>query len=387
MTFCIFTRSTTYHNKSGGLETQNLNLIEGLAKIGHKIIVVTTGLNKDSVSTEQRDPLITYFFTNSPSGIYSNQWFKESTRTLNEILNKEKIDVLISQSSSGVEVFRKIKNIKKIAISHGSSFGELETRFKTIKSLRNFIRFVILDIKMTFLGWIEDFMLFKNSNKVVCVSLLVKKRLNREFPFFKDKFVVIDNGVDIDKFKVAKPKALSKKDFIILFVGRVVKEKGVELLLNALADLNSKMQYKLVVVGGGPDLENYKKIAKGFGIFADFVGEVSNKDTVKYYQMADIFVLPTLRQEGFPMVLAEAMGAGLPIIASRIGGIPSAIKDGQNGILVSPSSKEDLSRAITLLYQDKKFKERLSNNSLESSIKYSRKAMTASYLNLIYNIK
>ena len=388
MTFCVFIRSTTYHNKSGGLETQNQVLCEGLVKAGHKVFVITTGLNQEinkGLTSPRSIPnrVPNYVFTNSSPGKYSSQWFKESVKTYQELSQKEKIDVLISQSSAGVAVFKIAKNIFKIAINHGTSFGEFETRLKQVHSLRNLARLLIKDVPMLAGGYVEDYQLFKNSDKVVCVSQIVKSRVKKEFPVFIDKLIVIDNGVGLSKFKAQNSK-LKTNTFNLLFVGRVVKEKGLEVLFKSLKSLESFKSLKLTVVGGGSDLEYFKTLAKTLELSVDFVGEVTNEETVKYYQQAGAFVLPTLRQEGFPMVLAEALSAGLPIIASRIGGIPSAITNGETGILVTPGSITELANAIRKVLEDPKLQETLSKNSVAvAHKKYSQEAMVNKYLALV----
>ncbi|MBU4380828.1 glycosyltransferase family 4 protein [Candidatus Parcubacteria bacterium] len=391
MTFCVFIRSTTYHNKSGGLETQNKVLCEGLVKAGHKVFVVTTSLNRDYPKFGIiPNHVPNYVFTNSQPGKYSLQWFKESVKAYKDLSSKEKIDVLISQSSAGLAVFKNARNVnvKKIAINHGTSFGEFQTRLKQVHSLRNLIRLIIKDLPMLVGGYLEDYRLFKLGDKIVCVSGVVKGRVEKEFPKFQDKLVVIDNGVDIEKFKCrmtnVKLRSNDKKEMRLLTVGRVVKEKGLEVLFESLESLKELGSLRLTIVGGGSDLEYFKSLAKTLALPVDFVGEVTNEETVKYYQQADVFVLPTLRQEGFPMVLAEAMASGLPIIASRVGGIPSAIVSGENGILVTPASQEGLSNAIRQLAENPKLQETLSENALiASKEKYSQQTMVKKYLTLV----
>ncbi|PIS23267.1 hypothetical protein COT49_01060 [candidate division WWE3 bacterium CG08_land_8_20_14_0_20_40_13] len=388
MTLCVFIRSTTFHNKSGGLETQNQVLCEGLVKEGHKVFVVTTGLASDRKDQTEIGHCPNYIFTESPPGKYSKKWFKESVRAYIELSCQHKIDVLVSQSSAGLEVFKKVKNVKKIAISHGTSFGEWQTRFKILKSPKNFVRLIIKDTPMALSGWWEDYQLFKLSDRVVCVSSLVKVRIEREFPMFREKFVTIDNGVDTNKFRIKNEelgtKLRIKNPFTLLYIGRVVKEKGLEVLLTAVSELKRLTKLKLLIVGAGADLESLKVLAKSQGLPVNFIGEVSNHETVKYYHKANAFAFPTLRQEGFPMVLAEAMAAGLPIIASRIGGIPSAITDGENGILVAPGSVAELSKAIEMLYKDEEHRVTLATNAQKlSGEKYSQKCMIKKYLELV----
>jgi len=114
----------------------------------------------------------------------------------------------------------------------------------------------------------------------------------------------------------------------------------------------------------------------------------------KYYAAADIFVLPSLREEGLPMTLPEAMASGLPIIASRIGGISSVVEDSKTGlptealakvgILVEPGNVEDLSAAILKVLADDKFRSRMGQSARRvAEEKFSQEAMVGKTLNVI----
>ena len=140
--------------------------------------------------------------------------------------------------------------------------------------------------------------------------------------------------------------------------------------------------FQLLIVGGG-DLEYFRRKARELGVEAivKFVGEVNNENVVKYYNMADVFVYPSLRQEGFPMVLAEAMTAGLPVIASRIGGIPSVVENEKTGLLIEPGDIQNLVNAILELHKDLILRKTLSSNAKIKALKeYSQEAMVSKYL-------
>ena len=231
MTICVLIRSTTFHNKSGGLETQNKTLCEGFVKAGHKVIVISTLSHLQGVKEEGG---VKYYFVEAPSGIYSSKWWGESCIKFKELDNKYKFDIVISQSSAGKSVFQNVQNVKKITICHGTALGELKSRLKSLRTPRNLIRFILRDI-VGFIGWyIEDISVFKNSNRIVCVSKILKDSVVREYPMFARKSLVINNGVDTDKF--SKKKEFTK-EFTLLYVGRVVEEKGITQLLEAIGKL------------------------------------------------------------------------------------------------------------------------------------------------------
>ncbi|MFH1565749.1 MAG: glycosyltransferase family 4 protein [bacterium] len=396
MTICVLIRSTTFHNKSGGLETQNKTLCEGLAKKGHKVVVISTSTLTPFKGGEVEEEGVKYVFVNSPSGIYSNKWWEESKKKFKELNLKYKFDVVISQSSGGKTVFREKTVFKKIVISHGTALGELKTRVNSIKSLRNIARIVLKDVPMVVNGYYDDLLVFRNADKIVCVSTLLAKNLAREYPFVGKKIVVIDNGVDEGKFKVQTrigkkvqnfKKDDTKESFVLLYVGRIVEEKGIGELLEAVALVRKEVEnIFLYVVGGGKDLDKFKNLTKELKIedVVNYVGEVGNREVVNYYNKADIFVYPSLRQEGFPMVLAESMFSGVPIIASYIGGIPSAVENNKTGVLVSPKNVSALVSAIKNLYVNPSLRKSISENAKRKALNnYSQEAMVSKYLKLM----
>ena len=388
MTICVLIRSTTFHNKSGGLETQNKTLCEGFVKKGHKVVVISTS-TPSHLEGGAKEEGVQYVFTDAPAGVYSKKWWEDSVNKFSKLNKEYKFDVVISQSSAGKAVFPKVSNGKKIAICHGTALGELKTRVKSIKSLRNMARFIFKDISMVVSGYYDDLQIFRNADKVVCVSDILSTNLIKEYPFIKSKAVVIDNGVDEGKFKTQNSKLKienTKHSFALLYVGRVVEEKGIGELLKALAIVkNDICGIFLYVVGGGKDLDRFKILTNELKIkdVVNYVGEVENTEVTRYYQKADVFVYPSVRQEGFPMVLAEAMFSRVPIIASRIGGIPSVIEDDKTGFLIAPRNVQSLVLAIKKFYSNPPFGKNIAQNAyIRAAKSYSQEAMVEKYLNL-----
>jgi glycosyltransferase involved in cell wall biosynthesis len=147
----------------------------------------------------------------------------------------------------------------------------------------------------------------------------------------------------------------------LLFVGRVVPIKGVYELVSALSEIKNSLSLHLTIVGSlsaahhdGYELRIRELIQKqDLSRFVTFSGNVSDRKVLEnYYLNADIFVLPSLT-EGTPKAMLEAMAYGLPIIASRVGGIPEIIRDGVEGVLVTPQDQEGLVNALKHLAQDR----------------------------------
>ncbi|MQA88825.1 MAG: glycosyltransferase [Gemmatimonas sp.] len=160
--------------------------------------------------------------------------------------------------------------------------------------------------------------------------------------------------------------ASASEEYRLLFVGRLVERKGMELLLRAIAHLRRECPVSLTVVGDGPLRPQLERLASGMRIEESvrFTGYVSVEELGRLYSMADAFVLPAVQDskgdvEGLGVVLIEALTHGIPVIASRSGGIPDIVRDEETGLLVDPGDVESLSAAIRRLRADPDLARRL----------------------------
>ena len=145
----------------------------------------------------------------------------------------------------------------------------------------------------------------------------------------------------------------------VLFVGRLVERKGVAHLIEALARLRQSSRARLVVVGDGPERPRLEALARsrGLGDRVTFRGKISDADLQQAYRDTDVLVLPSVVDargdtEGLGVVLLEAMGYGVPVIASRIGGIVDIVTDGESGLLVTPGDAGALASALERVLDD-----------------------------------
>lgn len=198
----------------------------------------------------------------------------------------------------------------------------------------------------------------------------------------------IPNGIDITKFKCAL-KIKKKKN--ILFVGRLVEKKGITYLIEALARLDDKLYHQLLIVGDGP-LRNYlgkevKKLHLENKVF--FLGSLPYNQLLKLYQENMFIVVPSITtkggdMEGFPTVYLDAMASGCPIIASRIEGIKTMIKDNENGIVVEQKNPNALAKAMYLLISNDRLRNSITRKALkEVKEKYSLDIVSEQYFKLI----
>lgn len=233
-----------------------------------------------------------------------------------------------------------------------------------------------------FLGRFCDRLIYGRMDRIICVSGPVEKEFRRWLPGLSDKTLVINNGIPIAD---QPPRAARNVD--ILFVGNMNHDaKGVDILLRALALLPAPRP-RVLLVGDGrlrPGLEDLSD-SLGLAEHVRFAGSAGNVREIM--RRAKLFVLPS-RWEGLPMALLEAMEAGLPIVASEVGGIPEAIIDGHNGLLTPSQDPAALAGALSRLLKDPAYAESLGDRAREDvrarfSIKVHSRAIQRLYEDLL----
>ncbi len=211
------------------------------------------------------------------------------------------------------------------------------------------------------------------AHQVVANSEYTKKELIK-LGIPQDKIVVLTPGCNMVGRSVSEGRLDSIKNKyhlagsrILLTVSRLKERKGHDMVIKALAQLKDKLSdLKYVVVGSGEYESALRSLADKLGV-ADrvvFVGSVSDEDLPAYYQLADVFIMPSRELsnrdvEGFGIVYLEANSFAIPVVGGHSGGVGEAIVDGQTGLLVDPNCLEDIATAINRLFTDKSYAERL----------------------------
>jgi glycosyltransferase involved in cell wall biosynthesis len=160
-----------------------------------------------------------------------------------------------------------------------------------------------------------------------------------------DRLHIVHCGVNLTDFP---PRSHTLRGSQLLFVGRLAPVKGVPILLEALASLlPARPDIKLTLVGDGPDRSALEQQAEALGISqsVEFLGYQSQAKVRQLLASTDVFVLPSFA-EGVPVVLMEAMAAGVPVVATKIAGIPELVEGGVSGFLVMPGDAKSLATRI-----------------------------------------
>lgn len=226
------------------------------------------------------------------------------------------------------------------------------------------------------------------SDKIICVSESLEDMI-LQLNIDEEKIQYVPLGVNIEKFKPRNKEKLKKEleiseKKIILFVGQLIKRKGINYLLKALTNvIESNENIEVIIIGNGPEKDNLLNLSRELNLenFVRFTGEIKGDKLAKWYSAADLFVLPSLA-EGRPIVIYEAMASECAIVASNVDGIPEQVKDEYNGFLVEPKDTKTLADKLEFLLENEEIMEKMKKNSRKRIINenwtwegYSKKIM------------
>jgi glycosyltransferase involved in cell wall biosynthesis len=295
------------------------------------------------------------------------------------------------------QLFFKLKNFDIVHL-HYPFFGSAEIVWLAKKlSKRKFKLIVTYHMEASgegFIGLIFDFYrkyimprIMGSADKIIVSSTDYAmnsevKEILKENP---EKFIEIPFGVDIEKFKPREKKQsliekyhLGTEEKTILFVGGLDKAhyfKGVPKLIKAFHNflMETKIQAQLVIVGDGSERFNYEQIAFDYGLRdrVIFMGPVKDDELPYIYNLADLFVLPSINKgEAFGIVLLEAAASGIPVIASDLPGVRSVVREGYSGYLTPPGNPDILTKQLKEALSDESKLKVLGKDAREVAIEY-----------------
>ena len=201
------------------------------------------------------------------------------------------------------------------------------------------------------LSLLLDGFLKKNDDLLITECRASREYLVDHLDYPQDKTMTIHNGVDIAGWPISKHAraerrkmlGLDEKDILIGSVGRLDEQKGYVYLLEAMARLRTMHPAKCVLIGQGPQAERLEGMVRNLSLEGTvrLLGEQPQSDIPAWLSAMDIFVLPSL-WEGLPNALLEAMALGLPVVATRVDGIPEAVLHDSSGLLCAPKDPQAL---------------------------------------------
>jgi glycosyltransferase involved in cell wall biosynthesis len=227
--------------------------------------------------------------------------------------------------------------------------------------------------------------LFSLSDGVLVLSTTQKRELERFAPsatvrVVLNPFLPTGNGHEIEFVHNELP--------VVVFASRLMATKGIFDLLEAAALLRQRLQFRLVVAGSGPDAASVAAKVDALGLRDDVVlpGYLEADRLAGLFRSADVFVLPTYDSEGFPTVVAEAMSAGLPIVATRNRGIVDYVQDGVNALLVADRAPHEIAEALDRVLRDDALRARMSAANLEKVEMFAPERAAKQYLSTLHEL-
>ncbi len=342
----------------GGAEVMCAGLAIELKKMGHDVLVVSLYTLKTSIVDEMISNNVRFVTLGKKGGVDFFFFFK-----LAEIIHKEKPDVVHSHlyATKYAQFLASIFGVKtKVFTIHNEAV-------KDGTKIDHFLnRFLLKFCNVTPVTLSND--LIESSCKVYGPKL-------RHMP-------VVFNGIPLDK--CLPVDAYAKEAVKFLHVGRFMEAKNHKKMVEGFVKAKKKCpNIELFMYGEGPLQSEIMQLVEKYEAVSYIHYCGISSDIYSVMHEMDVFLLPSL-WEGFPMTLVEAMGTGLPIIASNVGGIPNMLKNNYSAMIIEPNS-ECVCESIVALCNDLSLREKLGRNALDDSVKFSSKGMALSYLNVYEN--
>lgn len=345
-------------SKAGGMNAYIREVVTALASLGWEIDVFTRRESAGAPETVAMAPGARLVHVEA-GGL--------------EPLDTESLVPLVDEFAAGVEVFRQRERIAyDLVHSHywlSAAAGELLARRWSVKHLGMF--HTLAEVKLRArasehepAARIEaEGRLVHELDRIVAATVHERQLLHQIYRVPAERVAVIPLGVDLEAFRprdAAAARALidvPAGSRVLLAVGRLEPLKGFDILVRAVAQLTIEEEVLLLIAGGDeratPERERLQAVAREVGVerCVRFLGAVPHEVLPAYYNAADVVVVPSF-YESFGLVALEAMASGVPVVASRVGGLVSTISDGRTGYLVPWRCPEPFAEKLDLLLRN-----------------------------------
>lgn len=362
----IFTES--YPPLVNGVSTSILMLEHALTKLGHEVFIITVSDNKKDYVLENNGHILRL-----PSVNLANCYDYKMTsvypiKAVN-MIKKMNLDVIHSNVEFTVGIFARV-------VSEQLSIPLVHTYHTNWEDYTHYItknKKILDDICKKLLKYLVVFFEDKTVTELIVPS-------NKIYNLFKDKYKftrnihIIQTGIETSKFykenfnqkdinSLKKKLGIKKKDFVVMTVSRLAKEKSVDRIINNHKELVKKYSnMNLLIVGDGPDIDKLKDEAKSLGVSDSviFTGKVPLSDIPIYYQLGNVFVTAS-KSETQGLTVVEAISSSLPVVAVKDDSFVNSVIEDFNGFVFTDDEK--YINSISKLYEDKDLYNRLSNQS------------------------
>lgn len=354
----------------GGLGRAVADLSESLVALGHDVRVITLGGVHGTSKEEYRGVSVVRCSSEHPTPtnfleavLYFNfQVVEEAVKCHQENWRWDVVhghDWLIAHSA---KVLKQAYKKPLIATIHATEHGRN-------KGIHNELQRHIHSV---------EWWLTYEAYRVLCCSEHMYDEVSRLFQVPEDKLSVLPNGVRLTAFKDTHPDQVSfraryadPEEILLFFVGRLVHEKGVKVLLEALALGRQRYPLRLVIAGKGPELERLMDLSKQLGMeeFVHFTGFIDDLTRNTLYRVSDIAIFPSL-YEPFGIVALEAMANQVPVIVSNVGGFSEIVRTRENGMTFAAGNPHSLVMALAEILDSPSLRTRVKKQALREVREY-----------------
>ena len=350
----------------GGLGRHVYHLATSLASEGVKVHVVTKDY-PGAPEYEESEGVHIYRVVSYPPDITQEDWvpwtlqfnvalLEKAVAVANDLENINVIhahDWLVAHAAASLKHAYKIPLVATIhATEYGRHQGHLPGPMNKL------------------IHQIEWWLTFE-SVRTICCSQYMMEQITNIFELPPDKVDVIPNGIDSECFKRDVSVDLYRKQYVkpgdklVFFVGRLVYEKGVQTVIEAMTlILNKVPNVTFVVAGSGPHMNQLKSLVNAFNLEdkVKFTGHIDTDTLSSFYKSADLTVVPSL-YEPFGMVVLESMAMGTPTIVADTGGLSEIVVHEETGLKFEPGNPESLADAMLRILTDKDLAQRLTSDA------------------------
>lgn len=378
----IFTE--TYTPYISGLVTSEVMLKKGLEKLGHEVYVVTANLESFHYEYDEEEKVLKV--PGIPTGIYDSRLTAVYPLKAVNKIKSWNLDIIHSQTEFAIGTFARLMayqlDIPLVHTYHTmyEDYIHYITKGYFNKSSKKIVEYLTL------------FYCDKTASELIVPT-------KKTYDLFKEKYQVdrnihiIPTGIELERFYIEqidkkeldllrKKEKIKKDDFVLLFIGRLAQEKNVVYLLDVVRDIIPKCpKLKLMIVGDGPDFEEYKQIVKKYNIQDNVImtGKVDWEKVPYYYHLSSAFITAS-KTETQGLTVIEAMASSVPPICIDDESFRNTVVDGLNGRIFN--TEDECKNIIIELYNDHKELERLSKQARINSDRFSSKYFAESVLDV-----
>jgi glycogen(starch) synthase len=347
----------------GGLARHVKDLSAALGDLGHEVHILTRGAEDAPFYEECKNIHIHRVYQLPLNNLDFMHWVNQLNFALIEkgiqVISETDVDIIHGHDWLVAYASRVLKHSFRIPLVSTIHATEAGRNQGLHSPMQNFIHSI------------EWFLTYESWKVLVC-SKHMEGEVKGLFGLPDDKVIRIPNGVYVKKFRDKDIKTTNKtkqllndNDRVIFFVGRLVREKGVHVLIDAIPLLTGEFpNIKLVIAGTGP-MENqlhYQVNRLGLNSHVIFTGYIDDEFLKELYKRAQIAVFPSL-YEPFGIVALEAMASATPVIVSDTGGLGEIIKHGDNGLKFFPGNPHSLADQIKVILREPDFASKLAQRA------------------------